>query len=957
MNNIHPASGFIRKTAWLILIICCLGASFAAADGVMPKMPPPPDIPVYWQLAEIEHAPEVKATGRYSVQYDVTGLSPDLEDGLMAESLLENEDAAQGISLIIAKNDEVVMEHNYIWNPLPIYLEPDTVYPITVTGTQTTNASTPNSLLGVYEQGDLVARVSAGSYAHHENSASFEIDTTRDIYKDGSIVISMILRDVNDMFRDRIVFTYTMQDGIKPVPTPVPGFSPVELTTDVKVPSFYVPVEGQDNLWTIVTAPEEYRSYGSMSGSEPAFFPADKSGNVVMNERPAFETDDFAQHVEGFVADFPEDIPVHYTVKGNAFTFTTRDGEVISRTFGRIDGGEPAFYPVEEDGSVNVETAQAIDPEEDFTVHIEGFGAANPETVPGHYIEVENGLYSFKGRDGETRYRAYGRLNGAEPAFYPSDENGAVDMDEKPVTPEKDFDTFIKGFDSVEPKKELPDYYTVVQDGLYAVEDREGNLVYRVFGIKDGGEPAFYPADEEGNLIDEENAEPVATDDDFEQFIAGFETTKPADVPDYYEATETPGVWTFEDKDGAKHFRVFGKLHRGESAFYPADETGVVADDALPVEPAADLATMPPPVFVPKVPDSVPFYYTPVKENETVHSFTDVQGDTNYRTYGAYGKGEEAFYPADQSGTPEESSEPVDIDTEYAQHFGSFEPQAPATVPTRYTIVDGKEGLYAFTDRENEKVFRVFGAPADGEAAFYPADSEGNITSGVPVNPDDDLQVMPGVVADAVVVTLAPSPEAENTPIARMQEAGINGWFDPKGPRPTQYNATVVPTEGQDTSKSPAATLMITPSPEAIVDASPTAYDATILTQSTDPATAGIVSQNVTPAATETVAATENAATEAPTSTAAQATVSASAETTETVTTTTGAETTSPETEETVPTTEDPAESASPAPTETPAELENTSNTGVIIGIVVAVVAVLGGGGFFLLKRSKKDPS
>ena len=126
--------------------------------------------------------------------------------------------------------------------------------------------------------------------------------------------------------------------------------------------------------------------------------------------------------------------------------------------------------------------AQPVTPEADFAGYVEGFGAAQPQNVPEIYSPQENGVYTFTGRDGQAQYRTYGRMDGQEPAWYPCDEAGAVAADAQPVTPEADFDAYIKGFDAVTPES-VPAYYEAAEDGLYAIEDRQGQTQYRTYGI------------------------------------------------------------------------------------------------------------------------------------------------------------------------------------------------------------------------------------------------------------------------------------------------------------------------------------------------------------------------------------------------------------------------------------------------------------------------------------------
>lgn len=912
-----PAKGIMKRGIAVLIMLClCIGAAAASADGEMPRMPEPPNTPVYWQLTSVEIEPEIKAAGGYVVTYETIGLTPDLDDALLTESQLEADDAAQGITLVVSRNDETLMEHTYLWTPLPVYLENVVDYPIHVAGTQVVGSNTPNSLLGIYTQGDLVARISAGNYTNHESSTTFDINTDVGVYKDGGLVLSFILRDVNDMFRTRIVYTYQMHDGARPTPTPIPGFAPVEVTDDVDVPSYYVPEADLDGVYHIITAPEEYRAYGSMSGSKPGFFPSDAEGDVVMNEAPVNPETDFESYVQGFVPEKPESVPDYYTDEENGiYSFTTRDGETVSRVYGRIDGGDPSFYAVEDDVIVRSD-AEPVNPRDDYVNLIEGFGKSVPsakETVP-FYEKRTDDLYEFDDRQGDTHVRAYGCLNGDDPAYYEADAKGEVSKDAAPVDPDEDFDTFIKGFDATQPAS-VPKYYHDLGEGVYAVEGKNDETVYRVYGIKDGEDPAYYASDAEGDLLSE-NEKPVDPQDDFAKHIEGFEAEPIADVPEYYEQTEVDGVWAFVDKDGDSQYRVYGSLNQEDPAFYPSDAVGNVATDALPVDPASDLALMPVPAFTAVEPDEVPTHYIVVPEHSNVFSFTGRDGETVYRAYGTMRNSEDpAYYPSDENGKPETNAKPVDPEEEYNSHFSDFMVKTPpeGSVPPHYEIVEGKEGLYSFTDKFGNTVYRIFGdfpeaateegadeteevtlEDLDVPQAYYPADSEGRIISGREVDPDEDLDLLPQVVRNSIL-TPAPKPEVETTPLARIRAAGATMWTDPTAPQPTQYIATIS-TQEPVAEGNATVGIMISPSPEATQEALPT----TTATEAT-PTTA------------------------APTEEAPAVTATVLEEVTEEAT-----------------------------PTEAPAEEESSSSTTLWIVLAIAGVAVVGGGGYYLIRRNRK---
>ena len=80
-------------------------------------------------------------------------------------------------------------------------------------------------------------------------------------------------------------------------------------------------------------------------------------------------------------------------------------------------------------------------------------------------------------------------------------------------------------------------------------------------------------------------------------------------APTYYFSTKTPSVFMFQDQDGNTQYRVYGSKDRGENAWYPCDETGAVAVDALPVQPASDLSNIAAPQFGAEEPQDVPAFY------------------------------------------------------------------------------------------------------------------------------------------------------------------------------------------------------------------------------------------------------------------------------------------------------------------------------------------------------------
>jgi hypothetical protein len=954
-----------------LLVLSLAFSGVALADARMPLMPAPPTTPVYWQLTRITLEPSVAPAYGYDVRYETAHLPLDLSDPLMLETQLADEaaDLSPEITLTIEKNGEA-MAHTYRFTALPVYLEPNTAYPVSLTAEGTTPAYAVNSLLGVYMQGEPIARISAGAYTDHPAAAEWVIDTAKaPFYIDGSLVLSFVLRDVNDMFRLRVEYIYEMAGGAKPVPTPVPGFVAVPVEPGV-VPSYYIAVPGRDDLWTITTAPDQVRAYGVMTGEGPNFFPADVHGAVRMDEPPVTPEADYARYVEGFVPWTPETVPAVYRDLGDGtYGLITRDGETLLRAYGRIDGGAPAFYPIE---SITTGEGTPVDPAADYETYVRGFGAAAVDALPTHYRIESDNLYAFTARDEQVLYRVYGRLDGAEPAYYAADAQGNV-TDPAPVDPEADFIAYIKGFTAKTPDA-IPDFYAQAGDA-YVLTDRAGAPLYRAYGVKDGAAPAWYPADAAGQVA--EDAAPLRPEDDFTAYIAGFEPIAMPDAPYYYELTEQEHLFSFIDLSGAVQYRAYGSLNRGEPAYYPADAQGQVAVDALPVEPAADLMSMPAPAFRAQVPPAelLPAFYAPVSEITGLYTLDDREGNPLYRIYGGYGRQTPAFYPATAQGEPIADATPVTGADDYTAYVEGFAPAVPAVVPSYYQEVDAQAGLYAFDGRNWETLYRVYGAVDRGEPAFYPSDAAGVPTALVPVNPDDEIALLPTPYARSVI-TLAP---AEPTPESVTREGAQ--------PQSTDYAAQV--------QAQPTDTKTLAPVSRDVALPQNTAYAAQVQPGTPDGATAAPITRQAEggasdasreasaqvsveateltvppiaspqaaespvpvvtaefPAPTETTL-TESIVTAEPTNTA-QATITAQ--------TTAAAEATDLEKGTTAPS-ETPTEGATitgaptaavtESPTAAPEPEEAAGNaTGWIAG-GIAALAVLGGGGFAVYKKRK----
>ncbi len=737
MNNAHKKITLSRLALLALLLLLYTVPIGALADGLLPMMPAPPDVPVYWQLASVEREPAANPAGGYQVLYNITGDWPDLSDRLMAESLQDAEEAVQPSLQYTLDKDGTKLSHTYTWTKMPIYMEPGTSYPIDIAGTENAGTATLSSILSVHLQHDRIARISAGGYSDNLTAATITLDPSKtQLYADGSLVISFNLRDVNDMFTAKVTYTYEMIGGDRPYPTPVPGFVAAPIG-DAAVPSFYDLVPGRDDLWVITTAPDQYRAFGFMTGVGPMFFPSDAQGNVRMDEPAAVAELDYQNFVEGFVPVEPKELPALYSaVAPGVYGFTDREGNTVTRAYGRVDGGAAAFYPADATGIV-ADGAQQTDADADFAALVEGFGKAVPDAVPSYYIQNGDVFAVTDLHDNQIHYRVYGRLNGAEPAFYPADAEGNLLENAAATTPDADFDAFLKGFFPVIPA-EVPAHYTQIGDAAFTIDDRDDSTLGRVYGRLDGAEPAYYAADPAtGAVLDAKPIDPAA---DYEKYIAGFEPTEGADAPLYYQESGVPSVWMFTDTDGNTQYRIVGSLNRGEEAFYPCDAEGNVARDALPVLPESDLLIMPPPSLVPRTPDAAPSYYQKVEGKEGLYTLLDREGKPLYRVYGAYGRGAPQFYPADADGNAVQDAPAVDPAQDFTDYVQGFDATPAQDAPAIYQVVPEAEGLYSFETREGEPVYRVYGAWDRGEAGFYPADETGAVTEGAqPADPNRDF--------------------------------------------------------------------------------------------------------------------------------------------------------------------------------------------------------------------------
>jgi hypothetical protein len=273
-------------------------------------------------------------------------------------------------------------------------------------------------------------------------------------------------------------------------------------------------------------------------------------------------------------------------------------------------------------------------------------------------------------------------------------------------------------------------------------------------------------------------------------------------------------------------------------------------------------------------------------------------------------------------------------------------------------VVDAAAGLYAFDGRNWETICRVFGSVDRGTPAFYPSDAAGVPIDVVPVNPEDEIALLPTPYARnvATVVPMEPSPDALSRAGALPLNTAYTAQVQPEAtdgeaaapvtregalPLSTAYTAQLQPGVTNGETAAP-----ITRETEGTPDDSREA-SAQVSVEATELTVPPIAS----PQAAETSLPQVTAEFPAPTATMVPVEATATAEVTAPA-----AETAAP-TEvptETPTATAEATEPAPETPTAAPVEPEApASNIGWWIGGTLALLA-LGGGGFMVYTKRKK---
>ena len=544
------------------------------------------------------------------------------------------------------------------------------------------------------------------------------------------------------------------EDGPQPPPVPV-GFVPASPEkaeyADRRSVSLFAFTDRDGQV--------VYRSYGSLSGAAPAYYPSDAEGNVAPDAQPVDPAQDYIDYVKGFGMAAPSSQPpTFYTPSvcedGTPYwsIINGATGEKDYRVYGRLNGRGPFYYPAEvmfenSDPSGKAlsltvpDGAQPIDPEQDYNDYIKGFELVPYTPTDFDFYEPVEGadgvLWRFLSSNGAWLYRAYGSMNQTENAFYPSDENGNVDENAVPVTRDQDRSR-LPVFTHLKPEDSVPFFYDAQAGGdppeTYMILGTDPAL-YRAYGVWTYGEAGYFPADARGRVAI--GTASVDVNDDYDAYASGFVSTQAsaADVPWFYSAITDGALWIVTDNDGNLYHRAHGYLAGSGPAFYPADAYGNVSEDAKPITADEDFTAFVK-GFVPKTPSSVPTYYRIVRES--VFEF-ESEGLLYTRVYGSVDRQDPAFYEAEAGDKPAENAQPIDTAEEFERLISGLRPTLPLEkVPYFYTEI-GK-AAFSLADRSGAPMYRVYGSLNGGPLAYYPTDKDGSLVEGaVPVNPDEDF--------------------------------------------------------------------------------------------------------------------------------------------------------------------------------------------------------------------------
>ena len=282
-----------------------------------------------------------------------------------------------------------------------------------------------------------------------------------------------------------------------------------------------------------------------------------------------------------------------------------------------------------------------------------------------------------------------------------------VAEDAQPVDPDEDFSAFAAGFTAREPEQ-VPAYYERGENGVYAVENRQGGKEYRVYGRVNGQPAAWHAADENGNILDAQSA-PVEPYDDFVAHVQGFEREEPETTPAHYEKTEN-GLYAFKNAQGETEYRAYGSKDRGGANWYAVDEEGkLIAEDAQPVNPDEEEA------FVTEEPTAEPteaavpaMTLTTATAEPTTEAVVNLETDAGRAKFAVYVTGEQK----DVRVVLTANGEKIYEKTFSLSPRAALEDSAPVSCPEdtlRLAVYDAKGRLIFFTCRKPHSGFPTKG--------------------------------------------------------------------------------------------------------------------------------------------------------------------------------------------------------------------------------------------------------
>lgn len=273
----------------------------------------------------------------------------------------------------------------------------------------------------------------------------------------------------------------------------------------------------------------------------------------------------------------------------------------------------------------------------------------------------------------------------------------------------------------------------------------------------------YIKAGEESDKPQEKTEEKAEKKEGETRRAVGFEQTTPVSVPQYYETVTggTNTVYKFKGRNNQEYFRVYGTVDGSNEGFYTSNQHGEQIDTSAPINLDNEYNTIAPYDFEAGELSVMPndgYIREPVISDDrgyTVYSYTNHNQLKEYRFFGKIknagpGYSTNQWYYCDNTGEvllTQGYIEDIDIDSNNLWEHAFIEsPTAPPSgaVPVYYglpipvseeeTIVR-RERLWAYTDRNGDPRYRVYGNVRGGEYALYECDEYGNI--GATITPVD----------------------------------------------------------------------------------------------------------------------------------------------------------------------------------------------------------------------------